>query len=213
MNTSFLSILICGANRNKRDEKAHDLASSMSNKEDILFLDASEQRGIQNTRILLSKLAKKPYNSKVITAVISEAQNLTLEAQNSLLKTLEEPNPTSQIILTTSSELSLLSTVSSRCRKIFLHSEEVQESKLPQIILAASISERLDLCERLNFEAWTEYIRQILKKTIFRQDYSREYLIKLVKYLRFMQRINANKELANPKLTKYLTVVSIPKGL
>jgi hypothetical protein len=53
--------------------------------------------------------------------VIESAEDLNLNASNSILKILEEPVGNSVIILTTSKLFSLLATVRSRCQKIFVN--------------------------------------------------------------------------------------------
>lgn len=111
MNTS---ILITRGSNVARSHEARKLAEEFSNSEDIILLDTSLNKGVAQTREFIANLNKKPYSSKLLSGVILEASNLTLEAQNTLLKTIEEPNNTSQLILTSQSEYSLLSTIFSR---------------------------------------------------------------------------------------------------
>ncbi len=59
-----------------------------------------------------------PLNAKRRTVIIEEAENLTVEASNALLKTLEEPPASAQIILLTTDTNSLPSTIVSRCALI-----------------------------------------------------------------------------------------------
>lgn len=213
--TMDTSLLICGANIVDRNKKALEIASSISNKEDVLFFDASEVAGIGEVKSLIAKLSKKPYSSSFISAIVSEAQNLTLEAQNSLLKILEEPNKTSRLFLTAPSEFSLLSTISSRCKKIYLKTNVTpsQGGLLAQTIMTSRVSDRLDLSDKLELVEWIEFLRHLLRKSISDGKMSRYNITKIVKYLRFVERVFANKVLANPKLAKYLVVMSIPRGL
>lgn len=209
----YASILIRGGNLTERNEKAIELASVDSRKEDIVFFDASEKSGIAEVRRLVSKLSKKPYSSPATSTIISEAQNLTIEAQNSLLKTIEEPNITSKLILTSPSEYSLLPTISSRCVKIYLPTKSGEVNSIMESILAAKLYKRLDLVEKLDLADWPGFLRDKLKSSIYRKNLSEDNLLKFVKYLRFVMRIDANKAQANPKLAKYLTVITIPKSL
>lgn len=71
---------------------------------------------IQIAQDLNSWLALKPFESAAKVAVIWQAEKLTLEAQNCLLKSLEEPPNSSLIILVTTEPLKLLPTILSRCR-------------------------------------------------------------------------------------------------
>ena len=72
---------------------------------------------IAQIRKLQSDILVKPYKSYKIY-VIDEAQKMTVEAQNALLKTLEEPPKYAIIILITNNKESLLDTIKSSCEII-----------------------------------------------------------------------------------------------
>ena len=57
----------------------------------------------------------KQYSSKWKIYIINEAEKMTVQAQNALLKTLEEPPAYAVILLLTSNPEALLSTIQSRC--------------------------------------------------------------------------------------------------
>ena len=57
----------------------------------------------------------KPYSSKWKIYIINEAEKMTVQAQNALLKTLEEPPAYAVILLLTSNPEALLPTIQSRC--------------------------------------------------------------------------------------------------
>ena len=73
---------------------------------------------IEQIRELIYKLSLKPYSSKYKVAVIDEAEELTLEAANALLKALEEPKSYTVIILITANPEKLPQTILSRVQKI-----------------------------------------------------------------------------------------------
>lgn len=210
MNTS---ILISQGSKVARSHEARKLAEEFSNGEDIILLDTSLTKGVAQTREFISNLNKKPYSSKLLSGVILEASNLTLEAQNTLLKTIEEPKSTSQLILTSQSEYSLLSTISSRCQKIYLQSNPDFNIELPKNILVSKVADRLELAEKMNIDEWVSYLRTVVRKSIDRPDESKILLTKLVKYIRFVERISSYRQITNSRLSKYLTVMSIPKDL
>lgn len=58
----------------------------------------------------------RPYEGRARTFIVDEADKMNDAASNALLKTLEEPAPTSHIILITSRPDSLLATIRSRCQ-------------------------------------------------------------------------------------------------
>lgn len=73
---------------------------------------------IEAIRELQSWLNLKPYEAKVKVFILIDAGRLTTEAQNALLKSLEEPPPQSLIVLMTERRGDLLETIVSRCREI-----------------------------------------------------------------------------------------------
>ncbi len=121
------SILIHGNNAQKRDEKVRELISNLDEnllKDDhpdkLLILPLKDKKNISIAQIrqLIEFLTTKPYSSKYKVVVISQAEKMTTQAQNALLKILEEPPFFAVIILSAKTERSLLPTVLSRCRKI-----------------------------------------------------------------------------------------------
>lgn len=73
---------------------------------------------IDQIRDLLSTLAMKPFSAEHRVVIIDEAQALTPEAGNALLKVLEEPPPDTILILICIQKSDLLPTIVSRCRNI-----------------------------------------------------------------------------------------------
>ena len=75
--------------------------------------------GIQDVKDLQKEMIFSPFKEKVQIALIPQADRLTVEAQNSFLKVLEDGSSNTAYILTTNSEKSLLPTVISRSMKIY----------------------------------------------------------------------------------------------
>jgi DNA polymerase-3 subunit delta' len=73
---------------------------------------------IDQIRELQKKLGLFSQGGKYRVAIIDEAERLNRQAQNGLLKTLEEPNDSSIIILVAKNTEKLLPTIISRCQKI-----------------------------------------------------------------------------------------------
>ena len=73
---------------------------------------------IEQIRDLQKKVWEKPIISNKKIFIIDNSDKMTVEAQNCLLKTLEEPPEYITIILITSNENKLLTTIKSRCMKI-----------------------------------------------------------------------------------------------
>ncbi len=70
---------------------------------------------IEQIRNIQTKIAEKPIVSQKKVYVINDADSMSEEAQNCLLKTLEEPPEYAIIILVASNESNLLATIKSRC--------------------------------------------------------------------------------------------------
>ncbi len=73
---------------------------------------------IKTSHEMLKESLTRPYLSERKVFVVNEAENMTLEAANALLKLLEEPPYYITFILTTSNELMIPSTIVSRCQVI-----------------------------------------------------------------------------------------------
>ncbi len=73
---------------------------------------------IDNIRELRTQISFKTYEGKKKAYIIAEAENMTIQAANCLLKTLEEPPENSVLILTAADSHSLLQTIVSRCQVV-----------------------------------------------------------------------------------------------
>lgn len=84
---------------------------------DVIFLthEKEETIGIADIRTGLNEdILLKPYRAKYKVYVIDDAQNMTVQAQNALLKTLEEPPSYAVIILVSNTVDAMLPTIQSR---------------------------------------------------------------------------------------------------
>jgi len=82
---------------------------------DVLIIKAEPSIKIEAVRQLEKFLSHKPYQNDQKIVFIPQADQLTLPAQNALLKTLEEPPAHSLIILVSPHQNLLLPTIISRC--------------------------------------------------------------------------------------------------
>ncbi len=100
------------------------------NHPDLHILDSEYGASIkiEQTRDLLEHMRMKPFCSERKIFVINHIENLTKEAGNAILKTLEEPTANSLIILTTSVLEKNLDTVRSRCHAV--HFLPISKTKL-----------------------------------------------------------------------------------
>lgn len=87
---------------------------------------------IEQIREFQSKVAEKPIISNKKVYIINDSDKMTTEAQNCLLKTLEEPPEFVTIILIGSNENAFLSTIKSRC--MILHFNKIQDDEIKRFL-------------------------------------------------------------------------------
>lgn len=87
---------------------------------DVLIVEPGESGSIKidQVRDVIDRAEYRPFEGKRRVVIIDEADALVTAAQNALLKTLEEPTPSSVFILVTSRPDVLLPTVRSRCPQL-----------------------------------------------------------------------------------------------
>ena len=171
----FHSILITGGTSEKKLNKAKDIFSEKNNltiealpadrqelnneaiinNPDFILIKPEDDKsiGIKKVRILKKKISRKPFQQKYKIIFIKNAESLTIEAQNALLKTLEEPPSHTIIILSVPCETSLLPTIQSRCRIFHLPREKISPPSkdspeiqvLEKILKSAKMGERIEL--------------------------------------------------------------------
>ncbi len=83
-----------------------------------IFIIESESFGVEDARMFTQKAEMKAFGTKKLLFAIVD--RITIEAQNALLKTLEEPPENTHFFILTSDELSLLPTLLSRVQKLRL---------------------------------------------------------------------------------------------
>ena len=93
------------------------------NHPDIIYVKHEKPNTISIDEIreqLINDVMIKPYSSPYKIYIIDEAQKLTLQAQNALLKTIEEPPAYAVVMLLADNPDALLPTISSRCVQLNL---------------------------------------------------------------------------------------------
>jgi DNA polymerase-3 subunit delta' len=93
---------------------------------------------IEQIRALQQQLSLRPLEGRYRFCLIDDAELLTIGAGNALLKTLEEPQPQTVIVLVSSQGEKLLTTIRSRC-------QQLNFSRLPRAEVAAILKQQLNL--------------------------------------------------------------------
>ena len=104
---------------------------------DMQYVDLVEWRieknkstiGVSSIRTLIEEINKKPYEGDKKVIIIYEADKMTAQAQNALLKTIEEPPKNVTMLLLCENLEVILDTVKSRCQIHKLKSLTVDEIK------------------------------------------------------------------------------------
>jgi len=106
---------------------------------------------IEQIHEFIRKTQLKPYSARYKIGIIVQAEKMTLEAQNTLLKTLEEPPLNTFIILTCRKTSLLLQTIISRCQVIEHQKNDTRTFRRDMVknILSSSLIERFDIVEKV----------------------------------------------------------------
>ncbi len=85
---------------------------------DFTHLSGEASIKIDELRAIMKEVYEPPYSAPVRAVLIDNAERMTHEAANALLKTLEEPPPSNLFVLVSSREQEIPLTVRSRCMRL-----------------------------------------------------------------------------------------------
>src|SRR5205085_4523808 len=94
---------------------------------DVIEIDAASNRGINEMRELRENVRFRPARGRYKVFIVDEAHQITSEAFNALLKTLEEPPEWVVFILCTTEAHKIPHTISSRCQQFSFRSVDFAE--------------------------------------------------------------------------------------
>ncbi len=128
----FAMALQCEKQELEPCQECHACRQALSgNQPDIIRLSHEKPNTISVDDIrsqINNDVAIKPYSSPYKIYIINEAEKMTQQAQNALLKTLEEPPGYAVILLLTANVNALLPTILSRC--VVLNMKPVADSRV-----------------------------------------------------------------------------------
>lgn len=226
----FAKMLLC-LNQDKPCQTCKScLEFENENHPDFYLLSAETSIKIEQVRQMQSKILEKPIISNRKVYVIKDADTMTKEAQNCLLKTLEEPPNYVTIILIGANESMFLTTIKSRCTKIafqgipdeellaFLKTQQGFETILPSMVplyggsieVANRIQHKKDLYEEVakvfsNIESFT--ILDVLNKLDCMYK-NKEDIYDILDYINV---ILLQKSIHNPRYLTYIEAVEQTK--
>lgn len=184
-----------------------------NNNPDISILEAEDNTiKISQIRELIKKVYEKPIVSSRKIYIINDSEKMTKDAQNSLLKTLEEPPEYITIILITSNENLFLPTIKSRCTKIYFSKlnnkqlNNILEEKYNYNNVSDSVLKVADgsVNKALNFQNKTINYENINKY------FSNIENIKLIEFISCKEEIFVNKEDAR-EILEYINLILYDK--
>jgi DNA polymerase-3 subunit gamma/tau len=108
---------------------------------DVIEIDAASNRGINEMRELRENVRYQPSRDRYKIFIIDEAHQITSEAFNALLKTIEEPPEWAVFILCTTESHKIPATIASRCQHFSFRSVDFNDliDRMREICVAEGI--------------------------------------------------------------------------
>jgi DNA polymerase-3 subunit delta' len=200
--------------------------AALFNHPDFFFIfPAPKSVTVENERLILDSMVQDPYARKRLWAnptigidrirelrrtstlkpleglrvvIIAEADKMTLESANALLKILEEPPASMHMILTTSRPNSLLPTIVSRCQEVRfgLLADELVEGAL--ISNKRLTPEQAALVSRISQGSYRRALEWLTESLDEQRDYAVEFLRCCLRdnlsHYRFVEEMSKNHE-------------------
>ena len=133
----FAAALQCERGGTEPCGECHSCIQAKSgNQPDIIFVshDKPNSIGVEDIRAQINNdIGIKPYSSPRKVYIMNEGEKMTVQAQNALLKTLEEPPEYAVILILTANVDSLLPTILSRC--VVLNMKPVPDHKVKKYLM------------------------------------------------------------------------------
>lgn len=181
------------------------LQADSMNQPDIIYVSHERPAsiGIDDVREQINKTIQiKPYSSEYKIYIVDEAEKMTVEAQNALLKTIEEPPVYGILMLLTTNVGKLLPTILSRC--VVLNIKPACDDKIKKHLLSLGVSEeQADFCTTFAMGNVGKAIQAGTSEDF--QEIKRDciFILKAVKERSVDQLINDVKKMAKYKLQIY----------
>ncbi len=133
----FAMALQCERQEEEPCQECHSCKQALSgNQPDIIKVmhEKPNTIGVEDIRTQInSTIAIKPYSSPRKIYIMNEGEKMTVQAQNALLKTLEEPPEYAVILILTTNVNALLPTILSRC--VVLNMKPVRDELIKKFLM------------------------------------------------------------------------------
>lgn len=210
----FAKMLLCINDNKPCNECKSCIEFDTNNNPDFSYIEPEVSSiKIEQIRDLQKKIQEKPIISEQKIYIINDADLMTQEAQNCLLKTLEEPPEFATIILIGSNETAFLPTIKSRCT--ILHFNKIDNDDIKKYLLENyninNISENM-------LEVFQGSIGKALKLKDKQEEYQKiELIVEQIKQNDLIDLINKSEILYQSKeeideLLEYLNIILLRKA-
>jgi len=125
-------------------DPCHEIAAGSST--DVQEIDAASRTGVDDVRELIEAIRYAPSPGKHKIFVVDEVHMLSKAAFNALLKTLEEPPPSSLFLFATTNPESIPFTVISRCQRYDLR--RIAAADIFEQLARIAKSEKVEISEK-----------------------------------------------------------------
>lgn len=133
----FAAALQCEAGEGRPCQKCRSCRQALSgNQPDIIQVTHEKPNtiGVEDVRTQINNdIILKPYSSPYKVYIVNEAEKMTPQAQNALLKTMEEPPAYAVILLLTANVNSMLQTILSR--SVILNMKPVGDEQMREYLM------------------------------------------------------------------------------
>lgn len=176
----------------------------------IVKPEKKESITIEQAKELQKKIIYSPFESDYQFGVIMNAQLMTKEAQNALLKTLEEQSDKTVLVLLVNNEKSVLDTILSRCTRIYPKEQQEDPNEDLDVEIGRDFAGK-DLAEKiaiiddfLKEKKEAEFVLNLMKyyqseynaKLTSGEDYSKEQeILKILSEAQFRLTKNSSKKI------------------
>lgn len=193
---AFAMTLLCEKSDKEPCMQCHSCKQIMSgNHPDVIWVTHEKPAsiGVDDIRVQINDtIMVKPYSSGYKIYMVDEAEKMTVQAQNALLKTIEEPPAYAVIILMTTNQEVFLPTILSRCIQLKLR-------PLKDYVVSGYLSEMMEVPES-KADIYAAFARGNLGKAIHLAS-SEEFSLLYKEVLTLLKNI---KEMDIPMLLDYI---------
>jgi len=212
---SMDSFLITAKDKVKATQTWQELCKKEKiGKFDVSIIEPEKPVGIGDIRDVQKKLYLKPLQSPKKAVILDATTGITVDAQNALLKSLEEPPDNTIIILIAKDKESVLPTIISRCKLIDLNAmgglvfdekEKKTYEKLLDELQKADTGEKLKMAQdfgknKEEAALWSEKMILVIREKMLEAEGDRKSFLVLLKEFESANKILKTSN-ANPRLT------------